>query len=94
MTVRIPLAARIRNALYQQTAGDSRCWVQLHELERALDLRIDATVQAAVRAAADEGWIRTTGGREILGIAMTEEGIRLCRGAKSYRGMRPSRRKT
>ena len=94
MTVRNPLAIRIRNALYKDTAGDGGRWVQLQELARGLDLRLEATVHAAVRAAADEGWIRTTGGREILSIAMTEEGIRLCRGTKSLRGMRPDRGKT
>jgi hypothetical protein len=77
------LAARLRDALHEAAEGDVRRWVPLHEIQKTLRVTDDAACQAAARHAADEGWMETTGGRDVHSIRLTAEGARTYRKPKS-----------
>lgn len=71
------IAADIRNAVNAATDGDVDRFVSLDEIEKQLALGDNVLCQAAAHRAADEGWLRTNGGREVHSVAVTVEGRRL-----------------
>jgi hypothetical protein len=71
-------AVRLRDMLYAATAGDVRLWVSLEYVQR-LATMTDNTCQAAVRRAAENGWITVIGRPEVHTLRMTAEGCRLAR---------------
>lgn len=73
-----PLVLRVRDAVHAAAEGDATRWVPVQEITARLALPDDA-VHAALRRAADEGWLITGGGRQIERVRLTEEGLRTCR---------------
>ncbi|HJQ60242.1 MAG TPA: hypothetical protein VJ890_25275 [Vineibacter sp.] len=82
--------ARIRDAINAATNGEVQRWIALDDIERRLGLTDAAACRAAVRRAADAGWIATGGGRDVHSVAITLEGHRLARGRRSRQRKPPT----
>lgn len=79
------LAIKIRNALHAAAGGNVEQWVALSDITPGLRIADEEVIQAAIRQAADHGWIATGGGRTVHSVRMTPEGVRLSGGGRPGR---------
>jgi uncharacterized alpha-E superfamily protein len=75
------LTVQIRDIVHAASEGDPERWVSCRDIQRRMGVTDGAACQAALRRAADEGWLATSGGRHIERVRITAEGIRVCRRA-------------
>jgi hypothetical protein len=75
-TIIASIAAEVRNITSRLSNGDTQRPVAVREIERVLKQTDDKALQAAIRHAADQGWLRTSGNRVVSSVVITPDGAR------------------